>query len=330
MAMSAQGRNPWDAWTERTRLYTQQRNFAFSAAKSLKPTAEESEKAMALLRSLRKEKFPLYSRAYEDFLKQHKLNRSLHSLKLMFMDIEAGIKEAVIPHDETTIFILIDEISHRQETHTQKKRRRYTPAQTLHHTSAPARPRSKQPTAEHAAAHPVPLAIDFTLNDMLRHNIEALQYYLTTLMTTEDYMKFIFTNKDIEAQFHRYINNILVHKTDGHKFLQLEEHINNRRVLMDKLSQLPKNGQTFLLPEFNNNVFVVPCSKDEYMTKYCQENDFYLPPGKELLTSSPTHPGLYRHTMNGIKQIDPNCTQNTVERRLVFGRGKRLLKHEEH
>ena len=330
MATSAQGRNPWDAWTERTRLYTQQRNFAFSAAKSLKPTAEESEKAMALLRSLQKEKSVLYSRSYEDFLKQHKRNRSLHSLQLMFMDIEAGIKEALIPHDETTIFILIDEISHRQQTHTKKKRRRYTPAQTLHHTSAPARPRSKQPTAEHAAAHPVPLATDFTLNDMLRHNIEALQYYLTALMTTEDYMKFLFTNKDIEAQFHRYINNILVHKPNGHKFLQLEEYINNRRVLMDRLSQLPKNGQKFLLPEFNNNVFVVPCSKDEYMTKYCQENDFYLPPGKELLTSSPTHPGLYRHTMNGIKQIDPNCTQNTVERRLAFGRGKRLIKHEEH
>ena len=121
MATSTQGRNPWDAWTERSRLYNQQRNFAFSAAKSLKPTPEESEKAMALLHSLRKEKFTLYSCAYEDFLTHHKLTRSLHSLKLMFMDIEAGIKEAVIPNDETTVFILIDEISHRQRYQTQRK-----------------------------------------------------------------------------------------------------------------------------------------------------------------------------------------------------------------
>ena len=61
-----------------------------------------------------------------------------------------------------------------------------------------------------------------------KENIETLQYYMTTLLTTEDYMKFIFTNKDIEARFHRYINNILVHKSDGEKYLQLEEHINNQ------------------------------------------------------------------------------------------------------
>ena len=96
---------------------------------------------------------------------------------------------------------------------------------------------------------------------------------------------------------------------------------------MDKLSHIPKVRQTFLLPEFNNNVFVVPGSKDEYMTKYCQENDFYLSPGKEKLTSLPSHPGLYRHTLNGVTQIDPNC-KGTVQRPLSFGRRTRLLKKE--
>ena len=320
---AAQTRNPWDAWTERSRIYKQQRQFAFSAAQSLRPTAEDSDKTMALLRSLRKEKVSVYSYAYEDFLKEHKLPRSLHSLKLMFMDIEAGIKQEIIPHDETTVFIVIDEISHQQQrNHTQKKRRKYTAAHPLHRTSA-ARPAPQKPTP---ASHPVPLATDFTLNDMIRHNIEALQFYMTTLMTTEDYMKFIFANKDIEAQFHRYIKNILVHKTEGHKYLQLEEHINNRRILMDKVSQLPQNGQTFMLANFDKDMFVVPCSKDEYMKKYCQENDFYLPPGRELLTQQPAHPGLFKRTMTGLKQIDPNCKENTAERQITFGRGKRVLK----
>ena len=246
---------------------------------------EDTEKAMELLRGLRKEKFTLCSHDYENFLKEHKLNRSLHSLKLMFMDIESGVRKPIIPHDDTTVFILIEEITHRQQQNHTRKRR--------HYTQTHARP---QPTAAHAppahtASHPIPLATDL-------------------------------------ARFHRYINTILVHKTDGEKYLQLEHHINNRRELMDKLSQLPKEGQTVLLADFNNRVFVVPCSKDEYMTKYCQDNDFYLPPGRELLTKQPTHLGLYKHSMNGIIQIDPNRRENTIERRIAFGRGKRVIKQE--
>ena len=239
------------------------------------------------------------------------------------MDIEAGLKQEIIPHDETTVFIVIDEISYQQRPHTQKKKRKYAPAApaaALHRTSAAHRPQKPTP----AASHPVPLATDFTINDMIRHNIETLQFYMTTLMTTEDYMKFIFANKDIEARFHRYINNILVHKTEGRNYLQLEEHINNRRILMDKVSQLPQNGQTFMLADFDKDMFVVPCSKDEYMKKYCQENDFCLPPGRELLTQPPTHPGLYKRTMTGLKQIDRNCRTDTTHKQIAFGQGKRI------
>ena len=104
--------------------------------------------------------------------------------------------------------------------------------------------------------------------------------------------------------------------------MQLEELINNRRILMEKVSHLPKDGHTFLLPDFDSRVFAVPCSKDEYMKKYCEEYDFRLPPGREILTHPPTHPGLYKRTMQGIIQIDPNC-------RRTFGRGRKLIKQEQ-
>ena len=220
MATSAARPNPWNAWHERQRRYKQQRKFAFSATRSLRSTLEETEEALNLLRSLRREKSTLYSLAYEEFLKEHRLDQSLHSLKLMFLDIEAGFKQPVIPQDETTVFILIDEINCRQQS--QRKKRRWTSSQP---TPADAPPKTTpphappKPTPAHAAPPPIPLATDFTFNDMIKHNIEALQFYMTTQMTMEDYMKFIFTKKDIEAKFHRYINNILVHKTEGHKYL---------------------------------------------------------------------------------------------------------------
>ena len=243
---------PLNAWNERIHKYKQQRRFAYITARSTKYTAEDQDEAVRLLHGLRRDKCTVYTLAYERFLLQTKLMRSLESLKLMLLDIEAGLMDPVFPHDETTVCILIDEITVRQRSTATTAKNHQQPSSS--HTKKPtaaatARKNIAPPPAKRRA---VPLVTDFTFEDMIKHNIEALQYYMTSLMTTEDYMKFIFTNKDIEARFHRYINNILVHKSDGEKYLQLEEHINNRRILMDRLLQLPKDGQTFLLPDFNS------------------------------------------------------------------------------
>ena len=304
-------------WNERIHAYKKQRRFAYISARCARITQEESDDTMNLLRGLNRNKCTVYTLAYEHFLIQTTLKRSHQSLKLMLLDIEAGLRDPIYPHDEQTVCILIDEITIRQRSTANN-------IHTTHKSQTSAQKHVAPPPPPPAKRRAVPLATNITFEDMMKKNIEALQYYMTTLLTTDDYMKFVFTNKDIEARFHRYINNILVHKSDGEKYLQLEEHINNRLLLMDKLSQMPQTGQTFLLPDFANRVFAVPCSKDEYMKKYCQDNDFRLPPGKEILTQPPSHPGLYRRTMTGLKQIDPNCRIDTTRRQNAFGRGKRI------
>ena len=112
----------------------------------------------------------------------------------MLLDIEAGLMDPVFPHDETTVRILIYEITLRQRSATTAKNHQRLSSQP---TSATAAQKNIAPPP--AKRRAVPLATDFTFEDMIKHNIESLQYYMTSLMTTEDYMKFIFTNKDIEA-----------------------------------------------------------------------------------------------------------------------------------
>ena len=76
----------------------------------------------------------------------------------------------------------------------------------------------------------------------------------------------------------------MANKEDGQKYLHLEQEIGQRELIMEKLQHLPRPGQPFLLPNFNNTVFIAPCSKDEYIYKYCNDFTFTLAPSTEHIT----------------------------------------------
>ena len=147
-----------------------------------------------------------------------------------------------------------------------------------------------------------------TLHTMMKTNIEALRHQCSTVLSTEDYMTFIFGNKQIQDQFHRYIVALMSTRQDGQKYVKLEQEIGQRGLLMDRIKTLPRPGQTFILPDFNKETFIAPCTRNEYVNKYCVDNYIRLPPSTETLTIPPRHPGLYTTTpMLGVRQIDPAC-----------------------
>jgi len=239
------------------------------------------------------------------------LSRSLQSLKLMFLDIEAEISAPVIEDDQDTVLMTLETICYKLMEKTKRKRTSSKKLQRcgkkIHIDKPPLLPSRGNAPPTHAQA-PIPLSTDLTLQDMMIRNIEALKYQCSRTLTTEDFMKFIFANRHIEARFHKYITTIMAQKEDGDKYVALEQEIGHRRTLMDKIQQLPKPGETFLLPTFDKNVFIAPYSKDKYAHQYCSYYNFTLPPGHELLTHAPTHPGLYTTTrMMGILQVDPAC-----------------------
>ena len=147
---------------------------------------------------------------------------------------------------------------------------------------------------------------------MMTRNIEGLKYQFSTVLSTEDYMTFIFENKNIQEQFHRYINVLMANRDDGQKYATLEREIGQRKLLMERIQTLPRPKQTFLLADFTKETFIAPCSKDEYVYKYCVDNYFHLPPSTETLLQPPRHPGLYTTTpMLGIRQLDPAAACHT-------------------
>ena len=329
------------------RLYSQQRPLSFAAARAERVSGENTYRTENLLHSMKRDKYRLFGDMYYTFLLNNNLPSSIQSLKLLFLDIEYGFKDIVWCTEYKTVRMMLEEIrrveielyyNEQMEKKTTNQSRKKTRTQTTEHTSsAPQEPApKKRPQTPPPQPVPVISSVQFSVYQQVSDNIEALQYHMNKLLTTDDYMRFIFTNKDIEARFHKYINNIMVHRTDGEKFLELEQHIDQRRLLMHKVSQIPKNGQTFIIPSFANDQFIVPCSKEEYTKRYCEDFHFYLPPGHETLTQPPTHPGLYKRTMNGIRQIDPNCQKNASEQGQQFirtrrgrGRGTVMIKKEQ-
>ena len=327
-------------------LYSLQRKFSFAAARAERVSDNNKFRAENLLQSLQKDLYRLFADLYYTFLLENRLPSSVQSMKLLFMDIEYGFKELLWCTEYGTVRLMLNELRRveielhyddqikKKTTSTQSRKQNRT---RTAESSPPLEPDSKK-RPQTPAPQPVPLlsSVSYSIHEQVKSNIEALQYNMTKLMTTDDYMRFIFTHKDIEARFHKYINNMMVHRTDGEKFLELERHIDQRRLLMHKLSQIPNNGQTFIIPSFANDTFIVPCSKEEYTKRYCEDFHFYLPPGHETLTQPPTHPGLYKRTMNGIRQIDPNCQKNASEQGQQFirtrrgrGRGTVMIKKEQ-
>ena len=95
-------------------------------------------------------------------------------------------------------------------------------------------------------------------------------------------------------------------RDDGQKYIKLEREIGQRTMLLERIRTLPRPGQTFILPDVNNEVFIAPCSKDEYIYKCCNNFEFRIPPSTKTVTLPPRRPGLYSTTpMLGVWQIDP-------------------------
>ena len=312
--------NNANIFSQRSQLYIKQRGFAFAAARAYIPTFKESHDANDILRQLKGYRCTVYSAAYASFLNEHKLERSLRRLKLLFLDLEAGFIKPIIPNDGETIWTTIDTIAFKeveQRTQTKKKIKYSQP----HHNQRCNKRLPLLPTPPQAQ-----VSTNMSLYTMMMTNIEALKYQCSTVLTVEDYMRFMFANTHIQQQFHKYVNTLMATRDDGQKYCYLEREIGQRELIMEKIQHLPRPGQTFLLPNFNNTVFIAPCSKDEYIYKYCNNVEFYLPPSTETLIRPPTHPGLYTATrMMGVRQIDPACQQRDAHiRPEYYGRGTKL------
>ena len=313
-----------DVFGQRAKLYIQQRGFAFAATRAYKATNKDANDATDILRDLKGYKCQLYSAKYASFLHEFTLQRSLRSLKLFFLELEAGLREAVLPNDEDTVSIKIDEISWKEEENRRRKRKHYSPP--THQTQRCNKKVPLLPTPPPKYNNAAQMSTNMTLHTMMMKNIEALKYQCSTVLSTEDYMRFIFGNTHIQQQFHKYINTLMTTRDDGQKYCYLEREIGQRELIMEKIQHLPRPGQTFLLPNFNNTVFIAPCSKDEYIYKYCNDFTSTLPPSKQHITRPPTHPGLYTSTrMMGVRQIDPACQQRDAHiRPEYYGRGTKL------
>ena len=290
-------------YNKRAKLYLQQRGFAFAATRAYKATYNDALETNDLLRALGGYKCSLYSAQYASFIHGYKLERSLKSLKLFFLEIEAGVYENTIPQDEDTVAMAIDRIVWREEENKRgRKRKQQSPRKNQRcnkKTPLLPTPSKQQPTQ---------LSTNMTLHTMMKTNIEALKHQCSTVLSTEDYMAFIFGNKQIQDQFHRYIAVLMSTRQDGQKYVKLEQEIGQRTLLMDRIKTLPRPGQTFILPDFNKDTFIAPCTRGEYVNKYCTNVDFRIPPSRETLTLPPRHPGLYTTTpMLGVRQIDPAC-----------------------
>ena len=173
---------------QRAKLYIQQRGFVFAATRAYKTTNNDANDANDILRELKGYKCQLYSAKYASFLHAYTLKRSLKSLKLFFLLLEAGVIEQVLPNDEDTVSIKIDEISWKEEENRRRKRRHYSPPTNRTQRRKKKVPLLPTPPPQHAAQ----MSTDMTLHTMMMRNIEALKYQCSTVLSTEDYMKFIF------------------------------------------------------------------------------------------------------------------------------------------
>ena len=313
----------------RSELYVKQRRFAISAARAYKATNKDAEDAKNILIDLPGYKCMLYSAKYAEFIHELDLERSLQSLKLFFLDLEAGLLEPVWPDDEDTVFSTLEKICFKQAEHTNRKRKQYTQQRRTQRCNKKIPILQTPPPSHHAPPHnyhhdtPAQLSTNMSLQSEMMRNVEALRHHCSTALTTEDYMKFIFGNKDIQQQFHRYINILMVNRQDRQKYVTLEREIGQRTLLMERIRTLPRPGQTFILPDFNNETFIAPCTKNEYVYKYCVDNYFRLPPSRETLRLPPRHPGLYTTTpMLGVKQLDPAFQGRDANIQLPTYRGR--------
>ena len=102
-------------YNKRSQLYLQQRGFAFAATRAYKATYNDALETNDLLRALGGYRCSLYSAQYASFIHEYKLDRSLKSLKLFFLEIEAGIYENTLPQDEDTVAMAIDRIVWKEE-----------------------------------------------------------------------------------------------------------------------------------------------------------------------------------------------------------------------
>ena len=213
--------------TERVKLYKQRRSFAFTAARALQTTYNDSVDANNVLRELN-QKCTVKSIAYAKCLENHKVSHSLRSLKLMFLDIEAEISAPVIEDDQDTVLMTLETICYKLMEKTKRKttsgKKLQRCGKKIHIDKSPLLPSGGNAPPTHAPA-PVPLSTDLTLQGMMIRNIEALKYQCSRTLTTEDFMKFIFANRDIDTRFHKYITTIMAQKEDGDKYVALEQEI---------------------------------------------------------------------------------------------------------
>ena len=184
------------------------------------PTFKESHDANDILRQLKGYRCTVYSAAYASILNEHKLERSLRSLKLLFLDLEAGFIKPIIPNDDETIWTTIDTIACKeveQRTQTRKKRTYSQP----HHNQRCNKRLPLLPTPPQAQ-----VSTNMSLYTMMMTNIEALKYQCSTVLTVEDYMRFIVGNTHIQQQFHKYVNTWLPETTDKNTVTLNEKLVN--------------------------------------------------------------------------------------------------------
>jgi len=201
-------------YRKRAQLYMQQRGFAFAATRAYKATYNDALETNDILRELDGYKCALYSAQYAAFINAYKFERSLKSLKLFFMEIEAGLHEQIMPDDEDTIAVTIDKIVWREEENNRRRKRKQSPRKNQ-------RCNKKSPLLQ-TPQQPAQLSTNMTLHTMMKRNIEVLKYQCSMVLSTEDYMTFIFGNKQIQEQFHRYITVLMGTRGDGQKYTTLE------------------------------------------------------------------------------------------------------------
>ena len=221
-------------YRKRAQLYMHQRGFAFAATRAYKATYNDALETNDILRELGGYKCSLYSAQYAAFIHAYQLDRSLKSLKLFFMEIEAGLHEHIMSDDEDTVAMTIDKIVWKEEEHNRRrKRKQQSPRknQRCNNKKTPLLPTPQQ--------QPTQLSTNMTLRTMMKTNIEVLKYQCSTVLSTEDYMTFIFGNKQIQEQFHRYITVLMSTRQDGQKYATLEREIGQRTMLMDRIKTLP-------------------------------------------------------------------------------------------
>ena len=242
------------------------------------------------------------------------------------MELEAGLREPVLPNDEDTVSIKIDEISWKEEKNRRRKRKHYSPP--THRTQRCNKKVPLLPTPPPQYNNAAQMSTNMTLRTMMTRNIEALKYQCSTVLSTEDYMTFIFENKNIQEQFHRYINVLMANRDDGQKYATLEREIGQCKLLMERIRTLPRPKQTFLLADFNNETFIAPCSKDEYIYKYCVDNYFHLPPSTETLLQPPRHPGsIQQHQCSEYVKL---IQQQHVIQEISSFKFQNIVEEEQH